>query len=102
MNDYIERREHEEFAQRMEAEHRRQNHRIETLEQTTKQINNLVLSVEKLAMNMQNMLNEQKQQGQRLSELEARDGEMWRKVSGYMITAAVGLVIGYLFQQIGM
>lgn len=102
MSEFIERREHEEFAQRMEDEHARQNRRINELEQSTKQINNLIVSVEKLAVNMQSMLNEQKKQGERLQELESRDGEMWRKVTGYVVTVVVGVIIGYVFNQIGM
>lgn len=34
--------------------------------------------------------------------LESRDGEMWRKVVGYIITAVVGIIIGFIFTQFGM
>ena len=51
---------------------------------------------------MENMLKEQLKQGERLEVLEARDGEMWRKVVSYAITAIVGIVIGFLFKQFGM
>lgn len=102
VEDYIERKEHEEFCKRMEEEHRRQNRRIELLEETTHQISALTSSVEKLAVNMENMLKSQEQQGKRLEALESRDGEMWRKVVGYLVTAVVGIVIGYIFKQIGM
>ena len=48
------------------------------------------------------MVQEQEKQGQRLAELEGRDGEMWRKVIGYAATAIIGILIGYIFTQIGM
>ena len=48
------------------------------------------------------MVKEQEKQGRRLDELEGRDGEMWRKVVGYIITAAVGILVGFLFRQIGI
>ena len=51
---------------------------------------------------MENMLKEQVSQGKRLETLESRDGEMWRKVVGYVITAIAGVFIGYLFKQVGM
>ena len=51
---------------------------------------------------MQSMLKEQEKQGERLEALEGRDGEKWRKVMGYIATAIVGVVLGYLFKQIGM
>lgn len=102
MEDYLLRLEHEEYVKRMEDEHRRQNRRIELLEGTTKQIATLANSVEKLALSLQSMVKEQEQQGKRLEALESRDGEMWRKVTGYIITAAIGIVVGYIFKQIGM
>ena len=51
---------------------------------------------------MQNMLKVQEQQGERLERLESRDGEMWRKVTGYAITAVISIVVGFVFAQIGM
>lgn len=107
--DYISRHEHEEFRRSMEAENQRledenirQNHRLNALEETIKQVAAISTSVEKLALNMENMLKEQVNQGKRLETLESRDGEMWRKVVGYVATAVVGIVVGFLFKQIGM
>lgn len=100
--DYIKREEHIEFTKRMEAEHGRQNHRIQELEDNVKQIAALTTAVEKMAVNMEQMLNEQRSQGSRLEELESRDGEMWRKITGYIATAIIGIVLGYLFKQLGM
>ena len=107
--DYISRHEHEEFRrsmeaenQRLEDENKRQNHRLEALEETVKQVAAISTSVEKLALNMENMLKEQVNQGKRLETLESRDGEMWRKVVGYVVTAVVGIVVGFLFKQAGM
>ncbi len=51
---------------------------------------------------MENMAKEQSRQGKRLEVLESRDGEMWRKVVGYAVTAILGIVIGFVFTQIGM
>ena len=48
------------------------------------------------------MLKEQESQGKRLEILEGRDGEQWRKVVGYAITAVLGIALGYIFKQIGM
>lgn len=102
MEEYISRREHDEYAKRMDEEHKRQNHRITELEKAMEQNTKLLLSVEKLALNMENMQKEQKEQGERLESLESRDGEMWRKVTSYVITAVIGVVIGFIFKQIGM
>lgn len=100
--DTVSRREHEEFARRIDQENQRQNHRIANLEEGLGRTSNLVVSVEKLAANMETMLKEMEKQGQRLSVLEGRDGEMWRKVAGYLITAVIGLIIGAIFSRFGL
>ena len=70
MENPISRAEHEEFVKRMEAEHAQQNRRISLLEDSIQLIHSLALSVEKMAFNMENMLKEQKKQGERLETLE--------------------------------
>lgn len=89
-------------ARYIEDEQHRQNRRIELLEEAVKQNTALTVSVEKLANNMKNMANEQIKQGERLEALEGRDGEMWRTVVKYVLTAALGLVIGLVATQIGL
>lgn len=107
--DYISRHEHEEFRRSMDSENQRlreendrQNHRLNALEETVKQVAAISTSVEKLATNMENMLKEQVSQGKRLETLESRDGDMWRKAVGYVVTAVIGIIIGYIFKQFGM
>lgn len=102
MENPITREEHEEFRRRLEEENKRQDTRIGNLEDSVRQIGALATSVEKLALSMQSMLKEQEKQGNRLEVLEGRDGEKWRKVMSYIATAIVGVVLGYLFKQIGM
>lgn len=102
MDTPITRAEHEEFRRRLEEENRRQDKRLELLEENVREIGALTTSVEKLAQSVESMVKEQEKQGRRLDELEGRDGEMWRKVVGYIITAAVGILVGFLFRQIGI
>lgn len=102
MENVVTQKEHIEFSKRMEAEHDRQNHRIADLEEAVKQYGALTVAVEKMAVSMEQMLAEQKHQGKRLEVLESRDGEMWRKVTGYIITAVIGIIVGYLFTALGM
>lgn len=102
MDNPITRAEHEEFRRRIEEENKRQDRRLELLEHTMQQISDLTTSVEKLAVSMEGMLREQEKQGTRLETLEDRDGEMWRKIIGYAATAAVGIIIGYVAQQLGL
>lgn len=100
--DCIGRKEHEEFAKRMEDEHHRLSKRIAEATTEIKEIGKIANAVNTLAVNMEMMLKEQQEQGTRLEQLESRDGEMWRKVVGYAITAIIGIVIGFIAKQIGM
>ncbi|MDE7029469.1 MAG: hypothetical protein K2P63_05740 [Lachnospiraceae bacterium] len=102
MDDYINRKEHEEFARRQDEENNRQNRRIDLLEQSVEKMGALTTSVEKLATNMESMLKEQEKQGERLGTLESRDGEMWRKVVSHVVTTVVGAVVCYLLMQAGI
>ena len=102
MDTPITRAEHEEFVKRMEDEDHRQNRRIEILEKSVQQFTSLTASVEKLALNMENMLKEQEAQGNRLEALEDRDGEKWRTVTSYVMTTVIGILIGCIFKMLGM
>ena len=94
--------EHNEFAKRMEDEHKRQNSRIKELEDKVEENNKLLSSVERLALSIENMQKEVSSQGKKLEELESRDGQKWRNFVGYVLCAVVGIVVGFIFRQIGM
>lgn len=102
MDNPITRAEHEEFRRRLEEENRRQDKRIELLEDNMRELNQLTASVSKLASSIESMVKEQEKQGRRLETLEDRDGSMWRKIVAYGATALVGIFIGYIAQQLGL
>lgn len=102
MDDAITRAEHEEFRKRLEEQNQRQDKRISLLEESVREMEALTTSVERLAVSMESMVKEQEKQGKRLEVLEGRDGEMWRKVVGYIATAVIGIILGFVFTQIGM
>lgn len=93
---------HDEFALRMDEEHKRQNKRITDLEKKVEDIGNLTASVESLARSVEQMAKAQDKQNKRLEVLEGRDGEMWRKVVGYAVTFIVGAVLTFVFAKIGL
>lgn len=101
MENYISRQEHDEFVKRMQDEHKRIHYRITDTEKKVDKIYDLTSSVERLATSIESMAREQKEQGERLEELEARDGETWRKVKWYILTLAIGAVAGAVFTMIG-
>jgi predicted RNase H-like nuclease (RuvC/YqgF family) len=102
MNDPITRAEHNEFVKRMEEEHHRINERLRTQEELAEQNNKLLISVERLATNMENMQKELSEQNDRVEVLEAKDGEMWRKAVGYLLSAVIGGFVSFIYLQLGM
>ena len=79
---------------RIRDENDRQNHRIDKLERTMEEIRNISASVEKLAINMENMLSEQKKQSDRLDELEAKPAEAWTTMQRTILTTICGALAG--------
>lgn len=102
MEDYLLKSVHDEFAKRVEDENTRQNHRISELEDHIKEISQMTSAVERLATNMEHMAKEQKDQGERLKELESRDGKMWRSVVSYIVTAIISIILGFLASRLGL
>ena len=92
--DFVTRGEHREFCERIDKEDERQNRRLSELEQTVKQISELVTSVKVLAVNMENMSKEQAKMSERLTEIEQKPAKRWDAVIGAMISGIVGLLIG--------
>lgn len=100
--NFISREVHDEFARRMEEANVRQDARLKELENSVAQIHTLTASVQKLAVSMETMAKELAQQGKRLETIESRDGEMWRKVVGAVVTGIVGAVVGFVAAKFGL
>ena len=100
MGEPISRGEHEEFAKRIDAQEKRQDKRLEMLENTVREIGALTLSVQRLAQSLESMVEEQERQGRRLQALEDRAGEKWRKLMGYIATALTSGAVTLLLSQI--
>lgn len=83
-------------------ENKRQNRRLDIIDSTLSQLNELTISVQNLATSMKHMLDIQTEQNKRLEELENRDGEKWRSISMYVLTALIGAVIGFVLKQVGI
>lgn len=114
MDTPISRAEHEAFSELMKAENQRlkdendrQNKRLEMLENNmnqiiTQQLTTLTATIERLNLSVSNVLKEQAEISERLKKLENRDGDMWRTVVKYAITAIVGGAITFILTRIGM
>lgn len=93
------------YAQTLLAEHEvKISHlegRIKKAEDTINEIRNLNVSVAKLTTNMEAMLEEQKKQSDRLEKLELVPSQNWQNLVRSILTGVVGILIGYIFTQIG-
>lgn len=107
--EYLSRREHEEFARRMETENsrrddedKRQNHRIELLERNAEETRKLTVSVEKMATSMEQMVKEQAKQGQRLDEIEKEPGEKWKRATWEVLKYILVAVLALAAAKVGL
>ena len=99
MDEFVTKEVHEEFVKRMEEEDKRQNRRIELIEDKQGQISDLVASVKVLAANVENIAKEINEQGIRLKEIEGKPGKRWEQLLGYVISAMVTAAIAYFLTR---
>lgn len=96
MSEFVTVEVHTEFAKRIEEENGRQNHRLNDLEATVKEISRLTVSVEKLAVSMSTMADELKRQGERLTAIEEKPAKRWDTVISGIISGVIGILIGLM------
>ena len=96
MSEYVTIEVHNEFAHRIDEENDRQNHRLNDLEATVKEISRLTVSVEKLAVSMSTMADELKRQGERLTAIEEKPAKRWDAVVSGIISGVIGILIGLM------
>ena len=92
----------EEYQKRLEDQRKRWDKRLDLLENNYQQIHALTASIEKLTVSVQNMAQAQAEYGERLKAIENRDGEMWRKIVGYALTAGAGFLLAALLRWAGI
>lgn len=98
----VTRAEFTEFSKRMDEANERLGKRITLVEGDMKDLHNLTIAVEKMAVSLESMVTEQKSQNERLEKLEGKDGETWTTVRGCIITGVVSILLGYIAAHMGM
>lgn len=68
--------------------------RLDRLEKTTEAVQELATSVKLMAQSLDNMADEQKQQGERLEKLEQQPADRWNTIIKTMLTAVVSALAG--------
>lgn len=93
---------HDEYARRMEDEHKRQNKRISDLEERVEDISALTASVSSLAQSVEAMAKAQEKQGKRLEALEQKPAKRWDTLVDKIIWAVAAALISFLLARIGL
>ena len=83
---------HNEFARRIDEENERQNIRLTALEKGLQEVSRITVNVERLAVSMEQMTEEQRKQGERLNEIEKKPAKRWDVV----VTGAISAIVGAL------
>lgn len=102
MDEYITRSEHTAFIERIDERDKRQDARLASLEETVKEIQRLTLSVERMAVSMENMTEEQKKQGARLDKIEEKPQKRVETVITEIIKYLVVFALGALIMRFGV
>lgn len=93
---------HEEYAKRMEDEHKRQNKRITDLETKVEDIGSLTASVESLAKSIEQMAKAQEKQGKRLEALEQKPAKKWESFVDKVVWAIAAALIAFVLTHLGL
>ncbi len=93
---------HQEYARRMDDEHKRQNKRITDLETKVEDISDLTTSVASLAKSVEQMAKAQEKQGKRLEVLEQKPGNRWDALVDKIIWAVAAALIAFILARIGL
>lgn len=93
---------HKEFSERIDAEEKRQNKRLDKLEDGFGQLSELTSALKVMANNMENMAKEQARQGERLQAIEDVPAKNWEKLVWAIGGAILTAVIAFILKQIGI
>lgn len=91
---------HNEFARRVDEENSRQNKRLEILEENIKEIQRLTVSVERMAVSLEQMTKEMGKQGERLDAIEKEPADKWKNAVWIVISALIAAGIGALIGNV--
>ena len=108
MDDFITRREFEEYQKRLEdkkndwdADLTEVKTEVKELRELTTSVSELAQSIKAVVKEQERMAKEQERTSGRLDAIERRDGEMWRKFIGYVLTAIITAIVTYFFTRFG-
>lgn len=99
---FIEKSTFEEFKQRIEDEDHRQNRRIEELEKLAEEIHTLAKTSAVMCEKLINMNDKLDTVNKDVESLKSKDGETWRNVVWTIIAVILGIIVRFVFKELGM
>lgn len=102
MEEFVTLEAHKEFAARIDAEDNRQNKRLERLEESMAMIQNLTVSVERMAVSIEGLAKEVGKQGERLTAIEEKPAKNWEKAVWAIGSAFLTGIIAYILKVMGI
>ena len=93
---------HAEFVKRVDEHNARQDKRIDGLEERYRQIQDLNISVQRIALSIEGMAKELAKQGERLEVIEKEPATNWKKFMWMLFSALVGGVLVIIGQHVGI
>lgn len=77
-------------------------HRLDNLEPKVEDIHNLATSVKEIATEIKYMREDINKMDKRLIAIESKPGKRLDQIIGYILSALVGGLIGYVFLKLGL
>ena len=93
---------HEEFALRVDEEHKRQDKRLTDLEGKVEDIGDLTASVASLAKSVEQMAKAQEKQAKRLEALEKKPAKKWESFADKVVWAVAAALIAFMLSYLGL
>lgn len=96
--------EKEEIERLVEVEQRSKSNtkRIDTLEERVEDIHSLTLSVREMATEVKIMRQDMNKMDNRIIAIEEKPSKRLDSIWGYIVSAVIGGIIGYVFLKLGM
>ena len=86
----------------MEEEDNRQNKRLEECEQRIRAVGEIVRSLDRLTVSVEQMAVEVQKQGERLENIEKEPADMWKKATWEVIKYVIAIILGVVAVKIGI
>ena len=93
--DGITRGEYDLAMRRLEDEDHRQNKRLDMLEESLKKLNDLTVTVGKMAVSLETMTKQLERQAAQLSDIEKAPAGRWNQLVSALIGAVVAAAVAY-------